>query len=118
MNDDTIREIQAIGRKAREQKMQNAMEYMISTHQENGGHFFDEDTMAFFDSKIESDLREGVFFVTSERFPSGGRRYTIRRFSKDALDVTTVGEFGAYGSRKAAMHALEAAAEGRATATQ
>lgn len=66
-------------------------------HAAGGGHFFDADTMRFFNSRILSGVRIGadgtVYFVTSERqsgtygsYPhpsySYPRRYTVRRATR------------------------------------
>lgn len=98
-----------------------------------GSHFFDADTMRFFNSR----LLEGVYpaetnngkwvartgnvfyFVTSERYDStyGGpepRHYTVRRMTLTAVrddrpgvDIETVGDYhaSAYQARKAAQEA-------------
>lgn len=70
-----------------------------------GGHFFDRDTMRFFNSKLHSvhpNARENsTYFVTSEQFvPSSGparpRRYSVGKF----VDCRTehVGEFQQYAN--------------------
>jgi len=80
-----------------------------------GHHWFDADTLRFFQSRVHSDLYGGRYFVTSERdsgFGSigaawdGRRRYTVRMANADG-SIETVGEFGQYGSR-AGAHAAAA----------
>ena len=74
------------------------------------GHFFDKDSMRFFDSRVcveAFDGPAGVFFVTSERFrgfgcPDGPRLYTVRRFDRKTGAVTTPGTFQAFKTRTAA----------------
>lgn len=58
-----------------------------------GQHFFDDDSMRFFDSQIHPDVF-GDYFVTSESYPDTGlRRYTVRRMDWDSGIVWTVGIF-------------------------
>lgn len=55
----------------------------IALYNNNGGHFFDADTMKFFNSRIHDNLYNNYWFITSEKddFTSAPRRYTIRVFS-------------------------------------
>lgn len=74
------------------------------------GHFFDKDTMRFFRSKVYDGFKrtaDGVVFITSERDVMGGepRAYTLRLLDADG-DVSTVGDFQAFASLKAAQRAL------------
>jgi NADPH-dependent ferric siderophore reductase len=69
-----------------------------------GYHFFDRDTMRFFDSRVsEQAYRNGdrVWFVTSERFhgtrTSGPRRYTVRVCDLETGKVDSVSDFQAFG---------------------
>lgn len=59
-----------------------------------GGHFFDRDTMRFFNTRMGEAWRVGdVFlFVTSEVRPHGNRSYSVRQMNSDG-NITTVGEF-------------------------
>jgi hypothetical protein len=86
------------------------------------GHFFDKDSMRFFDSRVCLDAFDGpggCFFVTSERFrgPCGGkvipcsRRFTVRRFNRKTGAVTTPGTFQGYASRTGALAAAKRASE-------
>lgn len=100
-----------------------------------GCHFFDRDTMRFFNSRLCASAwigRDGVYFVTSERFGTEPRRYSVRvmRFPwvKDGYisaflygefrpessafnpAVYTVGDYGEFTSSKAAQRAAKAAA--------
>ncbi len=72
-------------------------------NQMGGFHFFDVDTMRFFNSRILPTVhqgRYGVYFVTSERFDENTpRRYTVRRFDPATGKVDTVGNF--QGHRRA-----------------
>ena len=70
-----------------------------------GFHWFDPDTLRFFKSRIGGTVYQGpggVYFVTSERGPSGVRRYSVRQFHPSTGGVDTVGDFQAYGSSASA----------------
>ncbi len=60
------------------------MDFVRQANRAEGGHFFDDETMRFFDSRIESrhalmnPSTEEAYFVTSERFADGLRRYKVR----------------------------------------
>lgn len=71
-------------------------------HRSTGGHFFDNPTMRFFDSRI-SEKTYGNHFVTSECGPSGLRRYTVRRIDWDTGDIATVGHFHQYDTLREAL---------------
>ncbi len=66
-----------------------------------GSHFFDKDTLRFFNSKVHLKVFEGpggVYFVTSEQAPAfqghrPPRGYTVRRLDIEEEDIETVGEF-------------------------
>jgi hypothetical protein len=56
-------------------------------------HWFERGTMRFFNSRIESGLYGGQFFITSERMElTMPKRYSIREAMPDG-DIKTVGEF-------------------------
>lgn len=65
------------------------------------GHYFDKDTMRFFDSRVLLDVYPGkheVYFVTSERFKDSvgikfPRAYTVRAFNPSTDAVRTVPPF-------------------------
>lgn len=82
-------------------------------NKEKGFHFFDRDTMRFFNSRIEKDalqfgqLIDNKYFVTSEQFvPSHGkpdkRKYTVRKYYPDTGNVKTIGEFQEFATKKQA----------------
>jgi hypothetical protein len=85
---------------------------IIQISKDKGSHWFDEDSMRFFNSNIDflvykSDVGK-YYFVTSEKYTGqfGGksqpRRWSVRRFDKETGNVTTVGEFQKYRSLKEA----------------
>ena len=82
-----------------------------------GQHFFDDDTLRFFASRISSTVhqgKDGVFFVTSEQFRSwshtGKRLYTVRSFNPKTGKVDTVGEHQQYNTMGRAQTAAKEAA--------
>ena len=79
------------------------------------GHYFDDDTMRFFDSRIGPARMVGdvYYFITSERNgTSNPRLFSLRCMSFDEASVAnnamvnTVGEFQQYATRSAALAAL------------
>lgn len=77
-------------------------------YKQNGGHFFNKDTMRFWGSKTETELYKNRCFVTSDdNFDRTKKLYTIRQFSEDYKHVETVGEFQAYETKSAAVEALQ-----------
>ena len=61
----------------------------------HGQHFFDEDTLGFFNSVVYDDVIHNTLFITSElgNWPGAVREYTIRRAVKRGERIETVGEF-------------------------
>lgn len=72
----------------------------------NGFNFFNRDTMQFFNSKIESSVLHGCYFITSEVNPSGEKRFSIRK-AKSNGNIKTIGDFHRYGTKESAINALE-----------
>lgn len=79
---------------------------------ERGGHFFDRAAMRFFSSRIcwgtltaHQGTNGGFLFVTSEESPYGPRSYSLR-VVRESGDVDTLGDFGGYADRAAAVRAL------------
>jgi NADPH-dependent ferric siderophore reductase len=78
-----------------------------------GNHFFDPDSMRFFDSRILSRVYGGRYFVTSEQFHgttgSEPRRYTVRivTYENGRFDIDTVGEFQQHETAKQAQRVAE-----------
>jgi hypothetical protein len=71
-----------------------------------GYYWFSPDTMKFFDSRVETGVIGGRFFVTSEIPPDvGRRRYTIREALDDG-SITTVGITCGYVTKVAARQAI------------
>ncbi len=78
---------------------------VVRANDEAGRHWFETDTMEFFKTRLESDLIDGRYFISSERGPYGPRAYTIRLADEDA-HIQTVGEFMGYKTKTDAIHAV------------
>jgi hypothetical protein len=71
-----------------------------------GHHFFDRDTMRFFNSRVEGGILKGCYFITSERYDTDRpKEYTVRIAHEDG-QVDTVYEFQAFGTRADAKEAI------------
>lgn len=82
----------------------NNIDQLITTSERLGGHFFDDDTMKFFNSRVLSDLYRvddsRGYFVTSERYEDEPRTYSVRRYvvthddekNSDYIDISSVDE--------------------------
>ena len=57
------------------------MEEVIEANEAAGKYFFSKDTLAFFKSKVESELLYSEYFITSEKacFSDNTRVYNVRR---------------------------------------
>lgn len=77
----------------------------------SSGHFFDRDTMRFFNSRLTGNYRRiddyTALFITTEKGPSGERKATIREakfvtYERESdgrhcqkIEINTIGEFNA-----------------------
>src|SRR5258708_681599 len=83
-----------------------------------GRYFFSADTMKFFSSRVLPTVYEGpggIYFITSEKFTAsnGGsesRKYTIRQFTPDPVNIRTVAGFNQMSKRQAQITAKVLAA--------
>lgn len=67
------------------------MEKAIKIYKSYGGHFFDEDTMGYWNSKIVSPLFSNRCFVTGEdNYNKTEYLFSIRQFSEDFSTVYTI----------------------------
>lgn len=91
------------------------IEDVKAANRQIGGHWFDRSTMRFFNTKIESGLIGGKYFITSERRDDDcPRLFTVREARPDG-GIGTVGEFQGYQSREDARDAVRVLAKtGRA----
>lgn len=63
-------------------------------HKADEGHFFDRKTMQFFNSRIESGLLVGGFFITSEQYDENTERfYAVRQIGERPRDIMFMGRF-------------------------
>jgi len=61
-------------------------------NKENGFFWFSKKTMKFFDTKIETSLLKGGYFVTSEDVEKNGlRKYKIRKVKNNKGNIKTIG---------------------------
>ena len=67
-----------------------------------GHHFFSRGAMRFFNSKIESPVLRGRYFITSEIGPNEVKAYSVHMAS-DAGEIETIGGFHSFKSTKEAM---------------
>ena len=91
-----------------------------------GYHFFDQEIMKLFGSRVESELHGNTYFVTSEQDREGfywegrcvkawegKRRYTVRVFEAETGSVETEGEFGGFATLKSALKEIKNLIEAR-----
>ena len=72
-----------------------------------GRYWFSPDTMGFFNSRVESELVAGKFFVTSEqRDWDAPRLYSIRKYDPETHQIGTVGDFQAFKTCQDALDAI------------
>ena len=81
------------------------------------GCFFSPDTMKFFKSRVLSEVFEGeggVYFVTSEKGPSGDakRMFTVRQYNPLTDNIKTIGKFNRLTRYKALKLAKEYSEKG------
>lgn len=73
-----------------------------------GQYFFSENTMRFFNSKIESPLIYNRFFITSERREKNlPKMFTVREALPNG-HILSFSEFLAFSSKEKAMKFLDA----------
>jgi hypothetical protein len=71
-----------------------------------GNHWFDKETMRFFNCRIESRLLRGSYFVTSERQPGEHPRlFSVRQAQPDG-SIQTIGKFQEHKTLAAALEAV------------
>jgi hypothetical protein len=73
------------------------------SHLKPWSHFFSAATMGYFNSKVHEikDLKTGVYFITSEKYASEPRYYTIRKMDHVTGEIDTIGEFNALNKKEA-----------------
>jgi len=68
------------------------MTQVKANHKAAGFHFFDCNTMGFFQSHIESELLRGNYFITSEIFANQPRHYKVRYYNADTHEIDSASE--------------------------
>jgi len=83
-----------------------------------GRHFFSAGAMAFFNSRIESEVINGAYFITSEANYrlSDRRRFTVRKFNPHTAEIETVGPFFHFKTKQKALEYLGARTRGTVAA--
>lgn len=72
-----------------------------------GNHFFDRDAMRFFNSRIESGLLKGKFFITSESDMRNTTRFFNVREAKPDGSVKTAIPFNTLRSKFSAKDCIK-----------
>lgn len=68
------------------------MDDVIMANRKAGQHWFDEDTLRFFQSRF-GKLYGDRYFISSEKSPNNPRRWSVRKVDWKTGDIGTVGEF-------------------------
>jgi hypothetical protein len=87
----------------------NDIEQVRAANKRLGHHWFDADTLRWFNSRVGGTLYGGRYFVSSERgfdrqIWGGTRRYSVRRANPNG-SISTVGDFGQFATLKQAQAA-------------
>lgn len=78
-----------------------------AAYKATGMHFFDKGTMKFFNSRIESGLLKGKYFITSESdMRNENRFFNVREIQED-LGIKTIGEFNTLISKDRAKNLIK-----------
>jgi hypothetical protein len=92
--------------------IRDTIELALIAHQK-GSHWFAPDTMRFFKSRVSRQVFGGKYFISSEDTSSpyypDVRKYSVRSFhieENGLLSIDTIGEFGQYATRSAALSAI------------
>lgn len=74
-----------------------------------GQHWFAPSTLRFFDSRVESKVIAGCYFVTSEKscWNNYSRVYTLRKCEADGT-IETVSKYGEFLTKKEALDEAKA----------
>ena len=76
---------------------------VIRLNKRAGFHFFDKDTMEFWNSNVESELINNLFVTSEDNFDHTKKLYTVREFDPETYKVGTVGDFQAFEKLEDAM---------------
>lgn len=78
------------------------MDEVRTANRRAGNHFFDADTLSFFQSRVSDLLYAGRLFVTSEKPRGGVREWTVRAAMDDGSCSTMEPGFRAFSTGAAA----------------
>ena len=85
--------------------MYRTIKEIKQANKEAGQHWFDADTMRFFNSRILSPVIGGRYFVSSEKYDDGSPRLYTIRIANDDGTIDTVGDFQGYETADKAKRA-------------
>lgn len=93
------------------QKTEKIPMYVIKAkNYESGQHWFSNDTMRFFGSKVPQDAYKkgdtAYFISTEDNFDRTEKRYTIRKANLKTGEIDSIGEFGQFKSKSDAQKEL------------
>lgn len=75
---------------------------------QGGSYWWSKESMRFFNTRVESTLMQGDYFITSELSPYGHKRmYSVRHYDRANNDIDTVGDFYSYHSREQAKDCVK-----------
>ena len=83
---------------------------IMEANKNAGYHFFDKQTLHFFNSLILPTIYEGRFFITSEKdkyATNNVRKYTLREFLPEKSNIRTIGNYCEFETRRDAVSALK-----------
>jgi len=94
------------------------MAEVMVANERAGQFWFSPSTMRWFQSRVESELIDGRYFVTSEQQPMGyeddephPRLFTVRVVSDKGAHIETVGEFQQHATMDDALAAIDTLTE-------
>lgn len=83
---------------------QYTIKEIIELNKEAGGYFFDEKTMDFWGSKVESEPIRELFVTSEDNFDRTKKLYTVRRFNPDDCSIDTYSAFQQFETLQDAMN--------------
>lgn len=81
------------------------MAEFIRLNKRRGQHWFDRDTIRFFQSRF-GPLVKGRYFISSEKSPYDVRKWSIRKVNWKTGQVDTISEFGGFKTESQAKRRL------------
>lgn len=80
------------------------------------GHWFEPDTMKFFNCRLSSDLfyspgNNTIYFISSEKNSGHARAYSVRSYNVLTFEIDTIGEFQGYATLNGAKSAAKRMSE-------